>query len=181
MLQQGKAMEKMNGIETGMTANDGLRGNRVPAEQRAPEAEEGEGEMLHAPLCGAGDTGNEAPRVGKDAVTKEALAQPQDLKPRWYTAETEEEEREEQYPKNLVSQGIFRDDGKLNMYQVDLAMEELDARTPGARTMQDMLHVLEETDPDVPENDTKKTGKPKGHANAHNRKWALTTADDTGL
>ncbi|KAK3234131.1 hypothetical protein CYMTET_55620 [Cymbomonas tetramitiformis] len=53
---------------------------------------------------------------------------------------------EEQYPRNSVTQGIFREDGKLNMHQVDLAIEEVDARTPGARTIQDVLHVLKENE-----------------------------------
>ncbi|KAK3242374.1 hypothetical protein CYMTET_47926 [Cymbomonas tetramitiformis] len=32
------------------------------------------------------------------------------------------------------------------MHQVDLAIEEVDARTPGARTIQDILHVLKENE-----------------------------------
>ncbi|KAK3266910.1 hypothetical protein CYMTET_24497 [Cymbomonas tetramitiformis] len=53
---------------------------------------------------------------------------------------------EEQYPRNSVTQGIFKDDGKLSMYQVDLALEELEENPPWARTIQDVLRVLKGND-----------------------------------
>ncbi|KAK3264600.1 hypothetical protein CYMTET_26673 [Cymbomonas tetramitiformis] len=53
---------------------------------------------------------------------------------------------EGQYPKNSVTQGIFAKDGKLNMHQVDLALETLEDNPPGSTTMQEILKMLREND-----------------------------------
>ncbi|KAK3289124.1 hypothetical protein CYMTET_3430 [Cymbomonas tetramitiformis] len=53
---------------------------------------------------------------------------------------------EGQYPRNSVTQGIFKEDGKLNMYQVDLALEELEEHPPGSTTIQEVLRLLKEND-----------------------------------
>eukprot|EP00854_Cymbomonas_tetramitiformis_P034262 gene34262-biopygen23080 len=44
---------------------------------------------------------------------------------------------EGQYPRNSVTQGIFKEDVKLNMYQVDLALETLEENPPGSTTIQE--------------------------------------------
>ncbi|KAK3236274.1 hypothetical protein CYMTET_53576 [Cymbomonas tetramitiformis] len=53
---------------------------------------------------------------------------------------------EGQYPKNSVTQGIFAEDGKLNMYQVDLALEKLEENPPGSITIQEILRLLKGND-----------------------------------
>ncbi|KAK3236172.1 hypothetical protein CYMTET_53672 [Cymbomonas tetramitiformis] len=50
------------------------------------------------------------------------------------------------YPKNSVTQGIFTEDGKLNMYQVDLALEKLEENPPGSTTIQKILRLLRGND-----------------------------------